>query len=62
MNRKREIASDIWDIMRQVYKINAASDQSDKQEELITKIVEYIDANLSTRRKKQVKEKECLKE
>jgi hypothetical protein len=63
MNRKREIANDLWDIMRKVYNINELSPQSDKQEELLTTIVEYIDTNLSTRRKRQDnKEKECLKE
>lgn len=63
MNRKQEIAVDIWEIMRSVYSINAASAQSEKQEQFITKVVDYIDANLSTRRKKQDgKEKECLKE
>jgi hypothetical protein len=63
MSRKKEIANDIWEIIRAVYSINAASAQSEKQEQLITQIVEYIDTNLSTRRKKQgSKEKECLKE
>ena len=63
MNRKKEIAADLWEIMRSVYSINEVAPQSEKQELLITQIVEYIDANLSTRRKKQdTKEKPCLKE
>lgn len=63
MNRKKEIANDIWDMMREVYQINICAPQSEKQTQFIDKVVEYIDANLSTRRKKQPddKEKECSK-
>jgi hypothetical protein len=52
MNRKKEISNDIWIIMQGVYSINAASDPSEKQAEFLQKVVEYIDTNLSTRRKK----------
>ena len=63
MNRKDEIGHDLWAIMREVYQINVASHRSEKQDLLITRIVEYIDMNLSTRRKKQEpKEKSCSKE
>ena len=63
MNRKKEITNDLWDIMRTVYSINALCARSDKQEELLNKIVEYIDTNLSTRRKRaDEKEKPCSKQ
>ena len=63
MDRKREIYNDIWDIMRNVYSINVAAAQSEKQVEFLQKVVDYIDTNLSTRRKKtDSKEKKCLKE
>jgi hypothetical protein len=63
MSRRREITNDLWSIMRKVYSISENTPQSQKQEELIESIVEYIDSNLSTRRKRQDnKEKECLKE
>jgi hypothetical protein len=52
MDRKREISNDLWSIVRQVYTIPENASQSDKQILLLAKIVEYIDNNLSTRRKK----------
>ncbi len=61
MNRKKEITNDLWEIMRKVYNINETAPQSEKQEQLLTYIVEYIDNNLSTRRTRQdSKENECL--
>ena len=63
MNRKKEITNDLWDIMRKVYTIGDLTPRSQKQEEFLEKVVEYIDANLGTRRKRQdPKEKVCLKE
>jgi hypothetical protein len=62
MNRKKEITNDLWDIMRKIYNINDLAPQSAKQEELLTKIVEYIDENLSTRRKRQDKKDEKKEE
>jgi hypothetical protein len=63
MDRKREIGKDLWEIMQKVYSINPKSNQTLKQTELITKIVEYIDINLSTRHKRQDgKETKCLSE
>lgn len=62
MNRKKEIQNDLWEIMRTVYTIGATTPQSEKQVEFLTKVVEYLDANLSIRRKRQEKEKECSKE
>ena len=58
MDRKKEILNDIWEIMRKVYNINESAPQSEKQAEFLQKIVEYIDTNLSTRRKKVEKEKQ----
>lgn len=55
MNRKKEISNDIWDIMRGVYGINVASPQSEKQEDFINKVVDYIDETIGTRRKRQEK-------
>jgi hypothetical protein len=62
MSRKKEIANDLWGIFRTIYGISDVAPKSEKQEALINGIVEYIDTNLSTRRKRQEKEKECLKE
>jgi len=63
MNRKDEIAKDLMDILRQVYSIHPLSNPSEKQNELIDKMVAYLDENISLRRKKKdVEEKECLKE
>ena len=63
MDRKREIYNDIWDIMRNVYSINPLAAQSEKQTEFLQKVVDYIDTNLSTRRKKtDSKEKACSKQ
>ena len=61
MNRKKEIAYDIWTIMRQVYGISDIVSKSEKQEEFIDKVVDYIDVNIGVRRKKKEKE-ECSKE
>ena len=62
MNRKKEIANDIWDIMRRVYGISEVTPQSDKQSQFVEDVVTYIDTNLSTRRKQESKEKKCLKQ
>ena len=64
MSRKREISNDIWDIFCKVYHITDVERKSDKQKELLDKIIEYIDTNLSTRRKRpeKIKELPCLKE
>lgn len=53
MDRKKEIYNDIWDIMRKVYNINDSAGQSEKQSEFLQKVVEYIDVNIGTRRKKK---------
>lgn len=63
MNRKEEIARDLMEIMRTVYSIHPLSNPSEKQKELIEKMVAYLDENISLRRKKKdVEEKECSKE
>jgi hypothetical protein len=53
VDRKTEISNDIWEIMRDVYSISTLANKSEKQALFLSKIVEYIDTNLSTRRKKQ---------
>lgn len=62
MSRKKEIRNDLWEVVCKVYSIPVANNKSDKQEELLNRIVDYIDANLSTRRKRpdKVNEKETL--
>ena len=63
MDRKREIAADIWDIMRRVYNIGDSVVQSEKQTQFINDVVTYLDVNLSIRRKTQEsKEKKCSKQ
>jgi len=56
MDRKREIKKDIWDILRTVYVINEEKGITDKQQLFLDKIVDYLDSEISLRRK--VKEKE----
>jgi len=60
MSRKDEIARDLMDILRKVYNINPAAEPSEKQLECVKKMVDYLDDNISLRRKKKdVEEKEC---
>lgn len=62
MSRSKEITNDLWEILRKVYSISEATPQSEKQTQLLNNIVEYIDNNLSTRRKKiDNKETPCSK-
>jgi len=61
MSRKDEIAADLMDILRKVYGINPLAQPSDKQTEVIQKMVDYLEENISLRRKKKgAEEKECL--
>jgi uncharacterized protein YlxP (DUF503 family) len=62
MSRSKEINNDLWDILRKVYGISDITPKSEKQQQLLDSIVEYIDANLSTRKKRPDKEKICSKE
>lgn len=60
MNRRDEIAFDLMAILRKVYEINPLVKPSEKQEATIEAMVDYLDENLSLRRKsKDSKEKEC---
>lgn len=62
MSRRKEIYNDLWEVFRKVYNISDITPKSEKQIELLSGIVDYIDANLSTRRKKiDSKETECSK-
>jgi hypothetical protein len=44
MDRKKEISSDIWEIMCQVYNIHREVTRSEKQEKLLSEIVAYVEA------------------
>ena len=60
MSRRDEIAFDLMAILQKIYGINSSAKPSEKQEELIETMVNYLDENLSLRRKqKDSKEKEC---
>lgn len=50
MDRKTEIKKDIFKILGDVYVITGDKPTS-RQEELLDKIVDYLDANISLRRK-----------
>lgn len=56
MNRKDEIAADLMDILRKVYQINPLTQPSDKQTEVISKMVNYLEETISLRRKSKEKE------
>lgn len=56
MDRKTEIKKDLWQILKQVYTLNEEKGMTAKQEEFLNKAVDYLDANISLRRK-VVKEK-----
>ena len=56
MDRKTEIKNDLWQILKQVYTLNEEKGMTAKQEEFLDKALEYLDANISLRRK-VVKEK-----
>jgi hypothetical protein len=63
MNRKEEIAKDLMEILRTVYQIHPLCPPSEKQEQVVQKMVDYLDENISLRRKrKDGEEKECSKE
>lgn len=51
MDRKREIKNDILVILKEVYKIPADVDTTDRQQEFVDKVLDYLDANISLRRK-----------
>lgn len=55
MSRKKEIADNLWHLVRKVYQIGSEVPTSDKQVQLIELMSDYVDQNF-TRRKK---EKEC---
>lgn len=56
MDRKTEIKKDLWNILRDVYKLNEAKGVTDKQNEFLDKVLDYLDSQISLRRK-VVKEK-----
>lgn len=58
MSRKNEIKKDIYAILREVYCIHEQREITDKQNEFLDKIVMYLDANLSLRRKGEKKTEE----
>lgn len=65
MDRREEIKRDLWQILKQVYMLNEEKGVTDKQNEFLNKAVDYLDDNISLRRKvvkekpvEKVKEKE----
>lgn len=51
MDRKTEIKKDLFKILIQVYGFSNQDKPTTKQEEFLDKAVEYLDANISLRRK-----------
>lgn len=65
MDRKEEIKKDLWQILKQVYTLNEEKGITNKQEEFLEKAVQYLDANISLRRKivkEKAVEKQVVKE
>lgn len=56
MDRKTEIKKELWNILRDVYKLNVEKGVTDKQNEFLDKVMDYLDSEISLRRK-VVKEK-----
>jgi uncharacterized protein YlxP (DUF503 family) len=61
MSRKKEITTDVWNMFRDVYGISSVSTQSEKQAELLEKIVQYVDNLLTQANKSEDKGKACSK-
>jgi carbamate kinase len=60
MNRKEEIAADLLVILKKVYNISPYAEPSEKQLECVKQMADYLEENISLRRKKKdVEEKEC---
>lgn len=51
MSRRNEIKKDIWDIMRDVYKIPDFHPITDKQNEFLDRTIKYLESTISLRRK-----------
>ena len=62
MNRKQEVAFDLMSIMKRIYNIHPLSAPSEKQQAMIDAMVDYLEANISLRRKSKEKDKECSTE
>lgn len=58
MTRKTEIRKEIFKIMGTVYNFHPGLDETTKQAEFLDKVMDYLDAEISLRRKKQDKPKE----
>lgn len=56
MDRKKEIKKDLWQILKKVYTLNEEKGITAKQDQFLDEMLEYLDANISLRRK-VVKEK-----
>jgi hypothetical protein len=56
MDRKAEIKTDLWKILKDVYKLNEVKGITIKQNEFLDKMIDYLDSQISLRRK-PVKEK-----
>lgn len=51
MDRKSEIKKDLWEILKKVYTLNEEKGITVKQNEFLDKTLDYLDANISLRRK-----------
>lgn len=51
MSRRNEIKKDIWKIMQDVYRFSDHVEITDKQNDFLDKVVQYLEANISLRRK-----------
>jgi len=51
---RKEVIKDVWDIMRTVYNISSDTTRSQKQEEFLNKIADYVGQN----KKEKTKEKQ----
>lgn len=60
---KKDIAADVWELIRKAYRIDASTPQSERQEAFIKSVVEYIESASSSCScgKKCDKEKPCCK-
>lgn len=56
MDRKTEIKKELWKILQKVYTLNEAKGITDKQNEFLDKVMDYLDSEISLRRK-VIKEK-----
>lgn len=59
MSSRVQIADDVWEIMKKVYSIADNVTQSDRQQEFLAKVSEYVEnyAGITPKKKTEVKKK-----